>query len=429
MNMEGNKSKDILNNTNLEHGWDHYGRDRFILHVYVYEPLILAGVVSNIMAFRTLGRLMRQNVTTFLLRGLAISDISVLLIFGVYLWSGNAIHFHLSPAVMALVLDANPYICSILQIFSMVNVWITVVVGMNRYIALCRPLDATRLCTMSRARKHMIYIVLVSIAVGLPGFFYHKNRQTADGIAYTEPIMSDNKWYFYIYELGCNVILRFLIPFCVLLFFFVRIVIALRASRDQQLGRYGGLQMDRKLTSMLLVLLGVFLVCHVCIWLMLLVVELHDYGLRDFSSVIIYLLYALQLISILIILNSSFNCLIYFVYMKEFRKLLCEKRACPSFASKIKITNFQNLRKTTLKKATMLTGDIETNWPNNSKYNEVTKTSASPTRWHITQHPYSSPMGSGFRFINVTHVHRNILAPKHKGRIFGNISKASWMKI
>ena len=329
-NMEGNHSKDILNDTNLEQGWDHYERYQFILHAYVCGPMIVAGVVSNIMAFRTLGRLMRQNVTTFLLRGLAISDISVLLIFVIYVWSGNATHFHLSPAIMAILRGANTYLCSILQIFSMVNVWMTVVVGMNRYIALCRPLDATRLCTISRARKHMIYIVLVSIAVGLPGFFYHKNRQTADGSTDIEPIMSDNKWYFYIYELGCNVIFRFMVPFCVLLFFFVRIVIALRASRDQQLGRYGGQQVDRKLTSMLLVLLGVFLVCHVCIWLMLLVVELHDYGLRDFSSVIIYLLYALQLMSILIILNSSLNCLIYVVYMKEFRRLLCEKRANPS---------------------------------------------------------------------------------------------------
>ena len=173
-NMEGNQSKDILNDTNWEHGRDRYERYQVILHAYVCGPLILAGVVGNIIAFRTLGRFMRQNVTTFLLRGLAISDISVLLIFVIYVWSGNAAHFHLPPATMAVVLDANIYICSILQIFSMVNVWMTVVVGMNRYIALCRPLDATRLCTISRARKHMIYIVLVSIAVGLPGFFYHK---------------------------------------------------------------------------------------------------------------------------------------------------------------------------------------------------------------------------------------------------------------
>ena len=374
-NMEGNNSKDILNDTNREHVWDHYERYQFILHAYVSGPLIVAGVVGNIMAFRTLGRLMRQNVTTFLLRGLAISDISVLLIFVIYVWSGNATHFHLSPATMTILRDANTYLCSILQIFSMVNVWMTVVVGMNRYIAVCRPLDATRLCTTSRARKHMIYIVLVSIAVGLPGFFYHKNRQTADVSTDIEPIMSDNKWHFYIYELGCNVIFRFMAPFCVLLFFFVRIVIALRASRDQQLGRYGGQQVDRKLTSMLLILLGVFLVCHVCIWLMLLVVELHDYGLRDFSSVIIYLLYALQLTSILIILNSSLNCLIYVVYMKEFRRLLCEKRANPS-------PQKSRLRKTTIKKSTTLTGDIETNWPNNRKYNEVTK-QAQVTRWHI----------------------------------------------
>ena len=132
------------------------------------------------------------------------------------------------------------YIATVNDIVHVVNIWTTVVVGMNRYIALCRPLEATRLCTSSRAGKHLMCIVLIAIVYRLPTFFNYEINKTADGSAYREPALRNNRLYYYINVSGCDVLFTFLIPFYMSVFFFVRIVIAFRASRRQQLGRHGG---------------------------------------------------------------------------------------------------------------------------------------------------------------------------------------------
>ena len=131
-----------------------------------------------------------------------------------------------------------------------------------------------------------------------------------------------NRLYYYIYVSGCDVLFTFLIPFCMLVFFIVLIVIAFRASRRQQLGRHGGLLADTRVTSMLLVLLGVFLIYHVYSWILNLLLEL---SVNYFPHGYIPLRYALQIAFMLAIVNSSVNCLIYLVYTKEFRLLLCER--------------------------------------------------------------------------------------------------------
>ena len=192
--------------------------------------LSYGGGVGNIIAFWALGKLTRQITTTFLLRGLAVSDICVLLNFAALFCFWYVGHF--SPAYVRIVHNSRVmgYLGPIRDISIMANVWTTVVVGMNRYIALCRPLEAASLCTTSRARRHMICIVL-SITFGLP--------------AIVDAIFRDRHfvwcyWYYYIYLQWFIVMFRSLIFFCMLLFYGVRIIITLRAYRRQQLGRYRG---------------------------------------------------------------------------------------------------------------------------------------------------------------------------------------------
>ena len=288
-----------------------------VVYTFIAGPLMLAGFIGNAIAFRTLGRLTHQNAMTFFLRGLAIVDTCVLLLSVAFLCP-FLVYLLASPALAKLNPYLSTYVVPIHSIAIVVNVWTTVVIGMNRYIALCRPLDATRLCTTSRARKHMICIILLSIVYGLPGFLFSKITKRANGFAESVPYLAHNIWYVYIYLLGGDLLFRSLIPFCLLLFFCVRIITALRASRKQQLDRHGGRQVDRKITSMLLILLGVFLVCSLLVFVVYLFIF---FGFKPlvFSFIgppITYLAY---------ILNSSVNCLIYLGYMGEFRKLLCER--------------------------------------------------------------------------------------------------------
>ena len=304
------------NNSNYPVDYDYWKQEttqyeqfRFIVNAYVSGPLILVGLVGNIIAFCMLGKLTHQNAATFLLRGLALSDIFLLLSSVVFLCSYETAYFHVSPTVWTIAVYAVNYSWAILQLFNMVNVWTTVVVGMNRYEALCRPLDVARLCSTGRARKHMTCIVLFSIAYGLPAFF----ENTIRGVEIIR------EWYFYLYNIGCNVMFRFLIPFSLLLFFCFRIIIALRASKRQALGRHGGQQADAKITSMLLVLLCVFLVCNVSVWITFIVFFSQNPRTYIRTS------YAIPVIGVLYIFNSSANCLIYIIYIKEFRKLLCAR--------------------------------------------------------------------------------------------------------
>ena len=62
-------------------------------------------------------------------------------------------------------------------------VWISVIIGMNRYIAVCWPLQAARLCTISRVKKELC-VVFFSIAHAPPRFFRYNLTQSVDGSRY-----------------------------------------------------------------------------------------------------------------------------------------------------------------------------------------------------------------------------------------------------
>ena len=298
--------------------WIQFVRYVFILYTYIANPLIIVGLVGNIIAFYILGKIVHQNAITFLLRALAVVDSCLL---------SNAAFLsfvRLSPPYFAAIQKFMPYysvyIMPIVSIGFLINSWTTVLIGMNRYIAMCRPLQAPSLCTTSRARKYLICVVLASIACGIPGFLMKKIGKTAKGSIEIVPRWPNNKLYADI-GFGCIAVITFLIPFCMLLFFCVRIIITLRASRSRQLGRIGGQQVDRKVTSMVLVLLGIFLVCQLYSW----IVTLLSHIPVDIFPRHMGFFYAEPIMDVLFIFNSSVNCLIYLVYMKEFRRLLCGK--------------------------------------------------------------------------------------------------------
>ena len=324
--MEGNDSYDSMNSTAETIGQDisQLIRNPFIIYTFVVGPLLLTGLVGNAVAFRTFGKLRNQNVTTFLLRVLAIADSSVLLVMG-GITCTRCLYMVYFPSHTVAKFGAYIETCfqPIYDISIMVNVWTSVVIGMNRYVALCRPLEAASFCTIRRARKHTLCIVLVSIAYGLPHFFDYKVTNIAVPYDYRVRLLLDNIWYVEIYKYASNIIFRFLVPFCILLFFVIRIAIALRASRRQRLDRHGGQLVDTKVTSMLFVLLTIFLVCHDIVSFLSLCYTT-PYFTFHYRS-IFDLPKAVPFADIPYILNSSVNVLIYFVYLKEFRRILCDR--------------------------------------------------------------------------------------------------------
>ena len=132
------------------------------------------------------------------------------------------------------------------------------VIGFHRYIVVCRPLQAARLCTTSHSRKQVVCVMLISTAFVVPDLFAFKLNRI-DGATINEGWMIANKWYFYIYALGCTLAFRFIIPFSMLLVFYLRLMASLYIARRQPLGRQSSCNVDSRVPSLLIVLLGIFL--------------------------------------------------------------------------------------------------------------------------------------------------------------------------
>ena len=166
----------------------------------VAEPLALMGLIGN----NIFGKMDRQNAVTFLIRSLAVVYSCYLLIqvtFCYWYWSiiyGNGwIKTLASTLLPFMVVFVEP-------LFLLVNAWTFVVIGISRYIALCRPLHAARLCTTSHARKQIACVVLVSFAYSLPLFLAYKSIGADEYFGLKDLLDYKNPWYYYIYTVGCD---------------------------------------------------------------------------------------------------------------------------------------------------------------------------------------------------------------------------------
>ena len=293
---------------------------------FVFGPMILLGLVGNVISFVTWGKLTKQNSLTSLLRALAVIDSCLLLGEVFRVLTGDTTIFYvdgwLYKAADVLWPYTRAYIHPLIYMALLANILTSVCIGMNRYIVVCRPLQAARLCTVGHARTQVICIVLFSILALLPSFFECKVIKTTDGSPIVLSTLLNNIWYYYIYHVGCYFIFGSLIPFGFLIFFCVRIIMTLRAARRQPTSRHGNRLQETRVTSMVLVLLGVFVVCHVYWWIQLFCV----YFLSDTFYYHVWISYSLSCAELLIIFNSSINCWIYIIYINEFRRTL--SRGC-----------------------------------------------------------------------------------------------------
>ena len=292
---------------------------------FVFGPLIILGLVGNVISFFIWGKMTHQNAISFLLRASAVYDSWFLLgmLFRVFT-DLSATKFYVDGWLYIAALYLGPYtetyIYQLKYMALVASVLTSVSIGVNRYIVVCMPLQAARLCTISRAKKQIIFITTVSALIMLPSFFEREVRKTSDGSPCLVYTLLANKWYYYIWYLGTSLVCGSLIPFSILLFICVRIITTLRVTRSQQLDRHGDRVQNSSVTSMVLVLLGIFLMCHTYSWLYILCKVLlpeSPYWYRVLS-------YAYMWKEVFIIFNQAINWVIYFVYIKEFRRTLCK---------------------------------------------------------------------------------------------------------
>ena len=84
----------------------------------------------------------------------------------------------------SVCLCCQVYVWPLVHISQMWTVWITVLVAFNRYVAICRPFQAIRICTMRQSRLQVLVSAVSIIVYNIPRFLEHRLEFNFEVIAH-----------------------------------------------------------------------------------------------------------------------------------------------------------------------------------------------------------------------------------------------------
>lgn len=143
------------------------------LLLYVPLAIYLVGIVGNFLSFSVLARKRMRRVSTYTyLAVLSVADTFVLTIGLLMLWVGQLTGRD--------VRARDPWSCKLLNVFSYTasdfSVWLIIAVTVERFIAVCYPLQAASMCTHRTAMRVVVGIFLLVLGFNL-NFIWTTNLQ------------------------------------------------------------------------------------------------------------------------------------------------------------------------------------------------------------------------------------------------------------
>ena len=281
------------------------------------------GIIGNVASFFIFGKMAHQNSSTLLLRALAVMD-STFLLFAILVCCG---YLGIYSAAFSFL-----YFRPAFYAIQIIAVWTSVLLGVNRYIVVCRPFLASRVCTVSNVWKQLAVVIFLSSLYAFPSFFEIEtvNLELNDDNDTTDPIRfrpwAENYYYDVIYRSILNTTLLFAAPLLVQLICSIRLSNTLYAARRERQEMSGQISnADKYVTRLVLVVMIVFLICYTpvvgssVLWILL------GKKLAGCADII---LYYQEIALLLIVLNSSVNCIIYVTFNPSFRKTLKSTISC-----------------------------------------------------------------------------------------------------
>ena len=174
--------------------WDHEDDESCRLFEFVVCSVLIGafcvfGLVGNVASFvvfcrqhkTTTATTCRDHKTTaasavLLLQCMAVCD-SLLLLVALVVYSLPAVYAYTGQ--LRVIHDTFDYIVYVVwppaMILHTVTVWLTVLVSVNRYNAVCRAVEEFGTTTMlRRTRVHVVIVVILSVLYNVPRFFEHQ---------------------------------------------------------------------------------------------------------------------------------------------------------------------------------------------------------------------------------------------------------------
>ena len=175
---------------------DRYERYQFAMLAVTTGLLCTFWLLGNILSFITFGRMKQNNASVVLFRALTIADSLFLL---------TAIIYKVTPVFAGYMDYSSPLFDEVYMYIRMCfpaaltiqcsTIWIAVFLAINRYIVICKPLAASRLCTESNARKQLFLVKGLIFTIMSPRFFERYIKTHGDFKITSHRSWARESWY------------------------------------------------------------------------------------------------------------------------------------------------------------------------------------------------------------------------------------------
>ena len=299
----------------------------FIMYSVIMGTMCILGLIGNAVAFLVFWKDKLKTSTSFLFQGLSFVDMVMLVIaIPVYTIPPFVQYTSLFSSFQLIEPYFLVYVLPLAFISQTATIWLTVLVCVNRYIAVCKPYQASRLCTVNQARKQLALVLICAVIYNVPKYAEgHIEYTETDGIHYPYPAptsLGKNHLYNIIYQNICYTAFMLIIPLLTLTLLNIRLISALKEIHKRRAEMQSmRQQQDNNVTFVLIIVVLVFTICQapalvtqIC-WTVLPETARRCGGFQYYYS---------RVSNLLVILNSSVNFLIYFLFNQRFRQVLLE---------------------------------------------------------------------------------------------------------
>ena len=313
----------------------------FIIYGPLYGLVCAFGLIGNSLSFAVLHKYTCGNVGTYLLKALALMDnLFLATAAGVQMYLAMAMYFDLSTQLEPIYPAFQTYAWPLTHIIQMCTVWMMVLVAGNRYVAVCRPLEAPRLCTKHNVQLEIAIMASAVVVFNIPRFFEYRyvtenvteidtNNVTVSHEESVNVGLTSLRIYNILYENISYCLFVFLLPLLILIFFNVHLMHDLKVARRCRKAMTSRSSNDENnITLVMIIIIIVFIVCQTPATInQILFYIVHD---MQASTCTPYKQYY-HVSNLLITMNSSLNFVIYCLFRRQFQHqlwMLFGRRRC-----------------------------------------------------------------------------------------------------
>lgn len=233
----------------------------------VTNMVVILGLIGNILTIVILSQRAMRSSTNYYLSALAVWD-SIVLVSTVFLIGLPGVS-NMNDYMRYVFAYVVSYFYPLALIAQTATIWLTVSFTVERYIAVCHPLKAASMCTISRAKIVILGGSLGSALYNIPRWFDFRpevssNPSTNQTVVIPERTeFSQNHVYLQVYFSWLYVPIMCIVPLLVLSILNTFLILAVRKSQRQRKDMNVKQSRENNVTIMLVTVVIVFIICQV----------------------------------------------------------------------------------------------------------------------------------------------------------------------